>query len=274
MGCRCIRSNLEQDTNEIIKTQDQKNRVNNIIKANIPYKSKKNSNENLSSNLNSEKLLEENCIISQNHINQQSNLNIMENSIKTNNSLNLTKNEYNEKVFFLINQIRQNPSSYIEIIENSKKNIKKEKEIIKDEKTGEEKERNRIIYKKKLKVALFRGEPAFTEAEEILRETNPLPPLQLNNNIIIPLPENESQIKDSSYLKNVIYEIRKKYTVDIYYKDLIKDPELSVLLMIVDDNFKNAGKKRESILNKEYKYIGISSKFFGKNFIAYFAFSK
>jgi hypothetical protein len=261
MGCRCIRSNLDQDTNEIIKTQDQKNRVNNIIKANIPYKSKKNSNENLSSKKNSEKLLEENCIISQNHINQQSNLNI-------------TKNEYNEKVFFLINQIRQNPSSYIEIIENSKKNIKKEKEIIKDEKTGEEKERNRIIYKKKLKVALFRGEPAFTEAEEILRETNPLPPLQLNNNIIIPLPENESQIKDSSYLKNVIYEIRKKYTVDIYYKDLIKDPELSVLLMIVDDNFKNAGKKRESILNKEYKYIGISSKFFGKNFIAYFAFSK
>ena len=44
--------------------------------------------------------------------------------------------------------------------------------------------------------------------------------------------------------------------------------------MIVDDNYKNAGRKRESILNKDYKYIGISSKLFGKAFIAYFTFSK
>ena len=38
MGCKCVRSGLEQDNNEIIKTPDQKNRINNIIKANIPNK--------------------------------------------------------------------------------------------------------------------------------------------------------------------------------------------------------------------------------------------
>ncbi len=41
MGCKCVRSGLDQDNNEIIKTPDQKNRINNIIKANIPIKKKK-----------------------------------------------------------------------------------------------------------------------------------------------------------------------------------------------------------------------------------------
>ena len=39
--------------------------------------------------------------------------------------------------------------------------------------------------------------------------------------------------------------------------------------MIVDDNGKRAGYKRRSILNPEYKYIGISSKMIGNNFICY-----
>ena len=41
MGCKCVRSGFEQDNNEIIKTPDQKKRINNIIKANIPLKNKK-----------------------------------------------------------------------------------------------------------------------------------------------------------------------------------------------------------------------------------------
>ena len=47
-----------------------------------------------------------------------------------------------------------------------------------------------------------------------------------------------------------------------------------MLAMIVDDNNNNAGKKRSTILNKDLKYIGVNSKFIGKTFIAYFAFSK
>jgi hypothetical protein len=51
-------------------------------------------------------------------------------------------------------------------------------------------------------------------------------------------------------------------------------PEVSALLMIVDDSEKNPGKKRNALLNKEFKYIGISNKFFEGKFLAYFTFSK
>ena len=54
----------------------------------------------------------------------------------------------------------------------------------------------------------------------------------------------------------------------------LKIPEISGLLMIVDDTNKNAGKKRKALLNKELKYIGVNSKFIGKTFVAYFSFSK
>ena len=62
--------------------------------------------------------------------------------------------------------------------------------------------------------------------------------------------------------------------MDIFYKDLIKVPEVSDLLMIVDVTNKNAGKKRMALFNKDLKYVWVSSKFIGKTFIAYFAFSK
>ena len=68
--------------------------------------------------------------------------------------------------------------------------------------------------------------------------------------------------------------IRWINNLNVFYKDLIKDPEVSALLMIVDDNARNAGKKREAVLNREYKYIGISSRFYKKSFVAFLSFSK
>ena len=44
--------------------------------------------------------------------------------------------------------------------------------------------------------------------------------------------------------------------------------------MIVDDNGKNSGKKRMTLLNKDFRYIGVNCKFIGKTFIAYLGFSK
>ena len=49
-----------------------------------------------------------------------------------------------------------------------------EKEV--DKNTKEETGRTKIIYKKKIKVALTRGEPAFLEAIEQLSNMEPLPP--------------------------------------------------------------------------------------------------
>jgi hypothetical protein len=48
----------------------------------------------------------------------------------------------------------------------------------------------------------------------------------------------------------------------------------NVLMMIVDDNKNMNGTKRNNLLNPELKYIGINSTFIGRNFVAYFSFSK
>ena len=186
---------------------------------------------------------------------------------ENNNEKNTKYSDYPQKMLDLINQIRANPSSYADIIEDSIQNITEEQDR-KDE------SKIRIIYKKKVKVALNRGEIAFKDAAEELRSMEPLPPLMLKNDICVPLPEEEAEIKDTSYLREQVKLIREKTNIDVFFKDLIKIPEVSALLMIVDDSEKNPGKKRKAVLNPDFKYIGISSKFIGKTFIAYFAFSK
>ena len=186
---------------------------------------------------------------------------------ENNNEKNTKYSDYPQKMLDLINQIRANPSSYADIIEDSIQNITEEQDR-KDE------SKIRIIYKKKVKVALNRGEIAFKDAAEELRSMEPLPPLILKNDICVPLPEEEAEIKDTSYLREQVKLIREKTNIDVFFKDLIKIPEVSGLLMIVDDTNKNAGKKRMALLNKNLKYVGVTSKFIGKTFIAYFAFSK
>ena len=102
----------------------------------------------------------------------------------------------------------------------------------------------------------------------------PLPPLEFNGNICVPLPETVEEIKDPAFLKEQVKILRETTNIDLFFKDLIKVPEVSSLLMIVDDNIKNPGRKRQAILNKDFKYVGINSHFIGKTFVAYFAFSK
>ena len=175
--------------------------------------------------------------------------------------------EYPDKMLEIINRIRENPASYADYIEESIKNIIEEQDKNDENKT-------KIIYKKKVKVALTTGESAFRDAAEILRNMEPLPPLEFNGNICIPLPETVEEIKDHAFLKEQVKILRETTNIDIFFKDLIKVPEVSALLMIVDDNIKNSGRKRQAILNKDFKYIGINSHFIGKTFVAYFAFSK
>ena len=101
-----------------------------------------------------------------------------------------------------------------------------------------------------------------------------MPPLEFNYEKCIPLPYNEEELKDHYFLREKVKQIREKTEIDIFYKDYIKIPEISVLLMIVNDTKKNTGKKRLALLNKDLKYIGVTSKFIGKTFIAHFSLSK
>ena len=63
---------------------------------------------------------------------------------------------YPEKMLELINMIREDPVSYADIVEDSIQNI------IEEENKNDE-NKPKIIYKKKVKVSLTRGEPAFRE---------------------------------------------------------------------------------------------------------------
>ena len=190
---------------------------------------------------------------------------IIENNNYDDNNDSILLNEkyanYPYKIVELINNIREDPVGYADIIEQSIQNIVLEED--KDDPTIK-----RLIYKKKI------GEKAFQEAIEYLRTLSPLPPLEFSQEKCIPLPNTEEELNNPSFLKSQVKILREQTRIDVFYKDLIKIPEISGLLMIVDDTNKNAGKKRRALLSNELKYIGVSSKFIGRTFVAYFSFSK
>ena len=169
----------------------------------------------------------------------------------------MPSDEFSKYIFDQINLLRENPSSFIELIQNSKSNITID-------------QKNRLIYKTKVKVALDKGIKAFEEAKLILSNTKPMEKLKFNYNMKLKLPKKEVNIKSYNYLKNqILIKADNGINIKSYWKEVISEPETCFILMIVDDNGKKAGYKRRSILNPEYKYIGISSKMINNNFICY-----
>ena len=262
MGCQCNKQNEEEQEDELKK--DSLDGMNDVFKEDNNF-----NNKEEVFGLNNEE---------ENHEEQKEN----DAKLKGSNNKNQPDEDYNErlaeeknakygnypeKMLDIINRIREDPASYADYIEDSIKNIVEETD-------KEDETKTKLIYKKKVKVALTRGEIAFREAAEKLRNMEPVPPLELNENIIIPLPETEEEIKDPTFLKEQVKALRENTNIDLFFKDLIKLPEVSALLMVVDDSVKNPGRKRQAILNKDFKYVGINSHFIGKTFVAYFAFSK
>ena len=267
MGCRCANSQDEEyeinkrdmTKENIYGNKNERNELNNSNNhfSNNDYNSEKNK-FNLSPNLNEGENYQHNRV-SPKEEEETENREI---------SKNLKYSNYPEKIIELINKIRQDPVAYADEVIDSMKNIVEDNN--KNDPT-----KNKIIYKKKVKVALTKGKQAFLEAAEDLRNTEPLPPLEFVPEICIPLPEDEIDMKDPNFLKKRVMELKNEgIKIDIFYKDLVKVPEVSVLLMIVDDSGKNAGKKRMTLLDKDIKYIGVNSNFIGKNFIAFLSFAK
>ena len=167
------------------------------------------------------------------------------------------KDEFSKFIFNQINAIREDPQSFIDIIQKTKKNIKIDKSGIK-------------IYKSTCKVALNKGEPAFNEAIEFLRKTKPMNKLIYNPDFVIDLPNNEYDIISKEYLGNKVKEkIERGIDIKSFWKDIVKDEEACFILTVVDDSAKNSGNKRNDILNRDNKYIGISSVRIGRSFACY-----
>jgi hypothetical protein len=198
----------------------------------------------------------------------------VKNNLDTYNSKDKFDNNINNKIikikqdlsfvkylFAHINKIRTNPKSFIKYIEQAQNNITKDK-------------KGNSIYKGNLKVALSKGKEAFDKAISSLKKMKPMNPLLFKKELCIDIPTNENEFKSGDYLKNKIKEkMNKGILIEAFWRDIIKDPEINFLLMIVDDNPINLGAKRKDILNPKMKYIGINSAYLGPFFVSYLVLS-
>ena len=98
--------------------------------------------------------------------------------------------------------------------------------------------------------------------------------LEFSPEITVDLPKNIEELKNTNDLKiKVESMVSQGINIKSYWKDIIRDPEISFLLMIVDDHGSRRGRKRKDILNPKMKYIGISSTEINGNFVCYLTLS-
>ena len=170
---------------------------------------------------------------------------------------------YSKLIFNYINKLRKNPKKIANIIEENKKFI-----IID--------ENNKIYFKKNsIKYKLEKGYQTFDETIKILNNLENMKQLIYNKNITIKTPDNEDEINNNcDYLKNQIEELQNKGNhISSYWFEIIKDPEISFLMMVVDDNHIKSGLKRNDLINPDIKYIGIISFQKDNNFRCYITLS-
>ena len=238
----------------------------NVIKSKRPsqennYEIKKALNTDANKNDNSKSTINEKNVANINKSKPKTKTNLISNAKKViNNKKPL--DQFSQYIFNHINKIRENPESFIDKIEQEKFNVEYNKS-------------NKLIYKKNIKVALSQGLPAFEEAISILKITKPMNKLIFEPKLMVKLPETEEDLMNKKYLKLEIKKMKDKgIPIKSYWRDIIKEPETSFLMMIVDDTGVQAGLKRKDILDPNLKYIGISSKFIGKHFICFMTFSE
>ena len=173
------------------------------------------------------------------------------------------EDNYSKYLLEQINKIRIDPKSFIGVIEDAKDNIKINKEGI-------------CYYKSnKLKVCLNEGESAFNDSIEFLKNRQPMEPLEFSPSLIPDLPTTVNEMNNINYLKISIKKMMNDgLKINSYWRNVIKDPEICFLLMIVDDNDKSKGMKRVDILNPKMKYIGLSSVEIDGKFMNYIVLSE
>ena len=238
MGCECL--NKKQEEEEINKEE------------------KVDSNKSDPAIVNQFNLNEyENAILVENNVVDDKVTDLDTNFVKESNE---TTNRFNSRVLDLINKIRRDPPSYANTILENIQYITNEN--------------NKLIFKKKVKVLLNKGEEAFKNAAEDLKKIGPMNDLTMKDEIAIPLPLSQEEIYDDALLINQVNIIRQNYNINVYFKNMIKNPEIAVLLLIVDDSAHSPGAKRRAILNPNFRKIGINSKFVNTTFVSFFSFSK
>ena len=190
-------------------------------------------------------------------INNAYNSNKSKENVYQNTILSLPSDNYSKYLLEQINKIRTEPQSFIGVIEDAKANIKKDRF-------------DRIIYDGRIKIALTKGETAFDEAIQFLKDLKPMEALEYDSNIKVIPPRNIKEMKDKEDMcKKVKEMINEGVVIKSYWRDLIKDPEISFLFMIIDDNGSKSGMKRKDLLDPNMKYIGVTSIEIDNDFVCY-----
>ena len=164
---------------------------------------------------------------------------------------------FSKDLFSQINKIRSNPQSYINFIENSKKNIMTDK-------------KGRLIYNGTIKIALTRGEQAFDEAIDFLKKSKSMEQLVFNPYLTVEMPKTANEIKYKNDLRYKVEKmINKGIIIKSFWRDVIRDPEISFLMMMVDDTGEMSGMRRKDLLDPNMKYIGINAVEINGSFVCY-----
>ena len=164
---------------------------------------------------------------------------------------------FSKALFSRINKIRSNPQSYINFIENSKKNIMTDK-------------KGRLIYNGTIKIALTRGEQAFDEAIDFLKKSKSMEQLVFNPYLTVEMPKTANEIKYKNDLRYKVEKmINKGIIIKSFWRDVIRDPEISFLMMMVDDTGEMSGMRRKDLLDPNMKYIGINAVEINGSFVCY-----
>lgn len=168
---------------------------------------------------------------------------------------------FSKYILSQINKFRANPQSYINLIQQAKKNIIKDKQ-------------GRLIYNDKIKIALAHGEQAFDEAINFLKTVKPMDKLVFNPYLLVEMPKTENEIRyKNDLILKVDNLINEGIIVKSYWRDVIKDPDLSLLMMIVDDIGAKSGMRRRDLFDANMKYIGINSVEINGCFVCYIILS-
>ncbi|MCQ2821284.1 MAG: hypothetical protein MJ252_28830 [archaeon] len=151
-----------------------------------------------------------------------------------------------------INNARENPQSFIPKVKKLMGNITVNS--------------NGIYLKvdSKINIKLLTGKKAFESCLSFLQKQNILDPLFLKDETALDFPFDRPDIcDDHDYLTKVLDKKKKELKseeleiVNFHYDLVIPNPELSVLLQIVDDT-NSMYQRRLNIFNEDAKYIGIS----------------
>ncbi len=171
-----------------------------------------------------------------------------------------------------LNACRLNPPSYASLVE------KHMQYIVPNE---DQNAKNKAFYVREgmPKISLLRGEEAFKEFAEKLRNMEPLSKLEYRSNLQIEIPQESSNWASKSTIADSVNKVKQEMKEVHCYKNFnfhfdIGSPfsEVSFVLQLVDDTpFK--GSRSRNILNPTFQYLGISSQKVKNKHCGYYLFA-